>query len=187
MKANVKNRRSNRVPGSHRLLLTILSPSGTEAMKEVVTAVELSQYGARVRGYRTISADAQGLLTQLNSGRQASIRVAWQRRADADPNFLDTGVELLSGFDFWGIAFADPAVQSAPSAGPAKKVERPQELLEELQKLLASGNHQAQVLESIWCGLIEQLEARRVIAREDLVSAIRSLGSEGSGSTRKSG
>ena len=87
-------------------------------------------------------------------------------------------MELLSGFDFWGIAFTDPAAQPAPSSGPAKKAARPQELLEELQKLLPSGGQQEQMLESIWCGLIEQLEARRVIAREDLVSALRSLVSE---------
>ena len=187
MKANVKNRRSSRVPGSHRLLFTIINSSGAEIMKEIVTAVELSQYGARVRGYRTVSADAQGLLTQLSSGRQAPIRVAWQRRADADPNFLDTGVELLSGFDFWGIVFADPALQPAPFSGPAKKAVRPQELLEEMKKLLPSDNPQSQILESIWCGLIEQLEARRVIAREDLVSALRGLVAEGAKTAQKNG
>jgi hypothetical protein len=150
-----------------------------EIMKEIVTAVELSQHGARVRGYRTVNSDAQGLLTQLSSGRQAPIRVAWQRRAQEDPNFLDTGVELLSGFDFWGITFTDPATHPARSSEPGKRAVSPRELLEELQKLLPSANHRAQVLESIWCGLIEQLEARRVITREDMVVALRGLASEG--------
>ncbi len=68
MKPSRKDRRSKRIPAAHRLLLTILSPTGSEIAKEIVTTVEVSSHGARVRGIRTFRPDSQGLLTQLGSG-----------------------------------------------------------------------------------------------------------------------
>ena len=66
---------------TYRLLLTILGPTGLEVSKEIVTTVEVSLYGARVRGIRTFRPDSQGVLTQLSSGQQAPVRIAWQAPA----------------------------------------------------------------------------------------------------------
>ena len=177
MKGTHKDRRSKRVPATHRLLLTILGPNGAEITKEIVSTVELSQYGARVRGRRIFRSESEGVLTRLSSGRQARIRVAWQQKLDTPPGFFDTGVELLSGFDYWGIPFSEPAAAPANSAGSGGAEPRSApELLEGLIKQAAGDGH-SQVLEAAWCGLIEQLEASKVLTREELVSTIRSIAS----------
>ena len=75
MKSSRKARRSGRNPVEQRLLLTILGPSGWEIAKEIVTTVEVSLHGARVRGVRTFRLGSEGLLTQLGSGLQAPFRV----------------------------------------------------------------------------------------------------------------
>jgi hypothetical protein len=177
MTAKQSGRRSNRVQSAHRLLLTVLGPGGNEVAKEIVTSIELSRHGARVRGYRKLPRDAQGVLTLLTSGRQANVRIAWQQKAESDPNMMDTGLELLSGFDFWGLTFRDPnAKAAAAGASQRSKTLQPIDLLDELQKAFAgSGSGRTDALETVWCGLIEQLEAHKIIRRDELIAAIRSI------------
>ncbi|MGH9786710.1 MAG: hypothetical protein ACRD88_21280 [Terriglobia bacterium] len=186
MKPSRKDRRSKRAHSEQRLLLTILGPTGMEIAKEIVTTVEVSLHGARVRGIRTIRPDSQGVLTQLGSGQQAPFRVAWQARVPSNPGFLDTGVELLSGFDFWGMAFPEPTASPAPVAGPAPVAApapiasppiSPQKVLDELEKAAQpGGNDRARTLEAAWCNLIEQLEERKVFSREELLASLRNIG-----------
>ena len=180
-----KNRRSKRVPAAHRMLLTIINASGAEIAKEIVSTIEISQHGARVRGRRLLRANSEGLLTQLSSGRQARVRIAWQRPADAQAGLLDSGVELLNGFDYWNVSFVDPppqeqaAVNEAPPATVAAASAEaipPQELIEALAKEAAD---RPQVLETVWCALVEQLEAGQAVSRADLAAAIRSLAQQG--------
>ena len=177
-----KDRRSKRIPASHRLLLTILGPTGLEVSKEIVTTMEVSLHGARVRGIRTFRPDSQGVLTQLSSGQTAPVRVAWQAKAASNPKFLDTGVEFLSAFDFWGMEISDPAAASAPAERPPVS---PQELLEELDKTSQSpdGNQRARTLEAAWCGLIDQLEERKLLSRDELLASLRTI-SRNFGSTQ---
>jgi len=186
-KPSRKDRRSRRVPAEHRLLLTILGPTGSEIAKEIVTTVEVSLHGARLRGIRTFRPDSQGVLTQLGSGQQAPFRVAWQAKVPANPNFLDTGVELLADFDFWGVTFSEPTaspapavVTAAPVAAPApieKPSISPQEVLDELERTLqTSGDQRARTLEAAWCNLIEQLEERKVFSRDELLASLRNIG-----------
>lgn len=176
MSGTRRNRRSKRVPGTHRLLLTILGPTGLEIAKEIVSTVELSQYGARVRGRRSLRPESEGVLTQLRSGRQARIRIAWQRKCSESAEFFDTGVELLSGFDYWGDSFADPhasvrdAVPGSAGVAPLTTLELLGELKEEL-----SGDAGARSMELLWCGLVEQLEVNKVFTRDELIAAIRSI------------
>jgi hypothetical protein len=160
------------------MLLTILNESGGEIAKEIVSTVEVSQHGARIRGRRLLRTDWQGLLTQLSSGRQARIRVVWQRPSEDKGGLLDSGVELLSGFDYWGISFADPADVTTDDGKKVASGEREapsvpaQELIEALAAEVAD---RPQVLEAVWCALVEQLEARKALNRADLVDAIHSL------------
>lgn len=173
MKGSRKDRRSKRVAAAHRVLLTVLNANGAEIAKEIVSTVEVSQYGARVRGRRIMRPESEGVLTRLSSGRQARIRIAWQQKDSSHSGYLDTGVELLSGFDYWGISFAEP--EAAPANGSGSNMPATaQQLLEEL-KSAASGDAGSAMLEALWCGLIEQLEARKVLSREELVSSIRGI------------
>jgi hypothetical protein len=177
MKPSVKDRRSKRTPETHRLLLTILGPTGLEISKEIVTTIEVSLHGARVRGIRTFRPDSQGVLTQLSSGLQAPVRIAWQAKAESNSKSLDTGVEFLSAFDFWGMTFSEPA--AAPASGVAHvnlPPASPHALLEELEKMSPSADNQrVRALEAAWCGLIDQLEERKVFSRDELLASLRTI------------
>ena len=179
MKGTCKDRRSRRIPAAHRMLLTILGPTGSEIVKEIVSTVELSQFGARVRGRRSLRPEAEGMLTQLRSGRQARIRIAWQIKPDESAEFLDTGVEILSGFDYWGISFAEPESAPPTALNPATSPKGTaalaiHELLADVREKTA-GEAGTRNLEILWCGLIEHLERRQLITRDDLTTAIRSI------------
>ncbi|MBI3934650.1 MAG: hypothetical protein HY316_08135 [Acidobacteria bacterium] len=175
MKGTRKDRRSRRIPATHRLLLTILGPTGSEIAKEIVSTVELSQHGARVRGRRLLRPESEGMLTQLSSGRQARIRIAWQQKSAGNHGFLDSGVELLSGFDYWGISFAEPAAAPAsPASSNGANPLTPQELLQNLKEQ-NSGHAGAETLQTVWCALMEQLEERKVISRDELIASVRSI------------
>lgn len=186
MKPSRKDRRSKRVSSEQRLLLTILGPTGSEIAKEIVTTVEVSVHGARLRGIRTFRPDSQGVLTQLGSGQQAPFRVAWQAKVPSNPKCLDTGVELLAGFDFWGVPFSEPTAAPAPVAATApvaapapieKPTINPQEILAELERTSqASGDQRVRTLEAAWCNLIEQLEERKVFGRAELLASLRNIG-----------
>lgn len=178
MRTSRKDRRSERVPATHRLMLTILGPSGAEVLKEIVTTVEISQHGARLRGRRTLQTNWQGILVQLSSGRQASFRVVWQTKPASALEYMESGVELLANFSFWERTFSNPDAEPAAAEIVIETATvGPEELL---QQLCQSPGFQAQdrerVLEAVWCGLIEQLEERHVITRPELVASIRKIG-----------
>ena len=177
MKKSSKKRRSDRQPAAVRLLLTILGPSGAAVLKEVITTVEVSQYGARLRGRRPMEVGWQGVLIQLSSGRQAPFRVAWQIPVPDHPGYLDTGVELMPNLDFWGRRFS-PVPEPAPMEIVLEDATvSPAELLQALSpKSPEPGDAQAeQLLETVWCGLVEQLEERNVFTRAELVASIRKI------------
>ena len=181
MKKSSKKRRSERLPAAVRLLLTIQGPSGAAVLKEVITTVEVSQYGARLRGRRPMEVGLQGVLIQLSSGRQTPFRVAWQIPSPDHPAYLDTGVELMPNLDFWGRTFS-----SAPEPPPMEVVLEdatvsPAELLQALSpKSPEPGDAKAgQLLETVWCGLVEQLEERNVFTRAELVASIRRIAQPG--------
>ena len=177
MKKSSKKRRSDRLPAAVRLLLTILGPSGAAVLKEVITTVEVSQFGARLRGRRPMEVGWQGMLIQLSSGRQAPFRVAYQIPSPDDPAYLDTGVELMPSLDFWGRKFS-----SAPEPAPMEVVLEdatisPAELLQALSPKSpeSPGTQSVQLLETVWCGLVEQLEERNVFTRAEMVASLRKI------------
>ena len=173
MKGTRKDRRSKRVSASHRLLLTPLSPGGKEQAKEIVSTVELSQHGAHIRGRRHLLPDSEAVLTQLSSGRQARVRIAWQEKSTTHQGLFDAGVEVLSGFDFWGVSFAEEAMPAKTEEAPAP-VPSLRDILDELVKQ-SEDDPGTRIMETVWCGLVDHLEARDLIKREDLVQSIRAV------------
>ncbi len=167
MRTSRKDRRSERVPTTHKLLLTILGPSGAVILKEIVTSVEISQHGARLRGRRTLEADWKGVLVQLGSGQQAPCRVVWQTKSVSVPASLETGVEILSVHDFWRRNFSNPDAEPESAEIVIEDASVTPEML--LRKLGEASNSHAkgdmQVLEAVWCGLVEQLEERNLFTR----------------------
>jgi hypothetical protein len=184
MKTTQKKRRSKRVSAAHRLMLKILGADGGDVVKEVVTTVELSRHGARLRGRRALTLDARGLLVQLRSGEQIPFRVAWQIKAPAGQGYLDTGVEFLEDSDFWKQTFSRE--ETAPAAAeeaatPLRKLPPekllPEKLLEDLLQSPAFQDRESGLfLEGVWCGLVEQLEERHVFTRAELVASLRAIG-----------
>ena len=177
MRTSKKDRRSERIPVAHRLILSILGVSGAEMLKEIITTVEVSQHGARIRGRRTLQRDWKGMFVQLSSGRQAPVRVVWQVKPSEEAEFYESGVEILAEFNFWGRAFASPDLEPE-QAGIAieEAAVTPEEFLQELKKSSAFRSDQnGKLLEAMWCGLIEQLEERRLLTRKELVAAIRKV------------
>ncbi|HWP83593.1 MAG TPA: hypothetical protein VNN17_00245 [Terriglobia bacterium] len=173
MKDAYRPRRSKRVPGVVRLLLTVLGPTGAEIAKEIVSTIELSRHGARVRGRRSLRQNAEGTVTQLSSGRQARFRVAWQKQTSGHPGFLDTGLEILSEFDYWGKSFDESKPEYSDSPGAAEAATA-QELIAELKRN-ADGPDGGRSLELLWCALVEHLEAKKVLSRDELIRAVRSI------------
>ena len=177
MKTPSKKRRSERLPAAVRLLLTIPGPGGAVALKEVVTTVEVSQYGARLLGRRLLEVGSQGVLIQLSSGRQTPFQVAWQAKSPARPGYLNTGIELLPNLHYWDRAFS-PAPEPSPTeiAIDAEAVSA-----EELVRALAPESspqqdwHSEPLLEVLWCGLVDQLAERKVITRAELAASLRKI------------
>lgn len=173
MARSKKDRRSERIAAKHRMILSILGTSGAELLKEIITTVEVSQHGARIQGRRTLQPGWQGALVHLSSGRQAPIRVVWHVKAAGE--YFETGIELLAEHNFWGRTFANPDVTEQQPAIENLFVS-PQELIAILGKSLPAGSAKDQtMLEAVWCGLVEQLEERKVFTRQELVAAIRKL------------
>lgn len=177
MSTSKKNRRSERVPATHRLILTIFGPSGDEMLKEIITTMELSQHGAHIKGRHTLQPDWKGVLLQLSSGRQVPVRVAWQAKPSAGAEYLESGVEFLADLNFWGRAFSKPDAEPE-KAGIAieNAAMSPEELFEAFRKSSAFDPEQnGRMLEAVWCGLVEQLEERKVFTRKELVAAVRKI------------
>src|SRR5262249_22323627 len=160
----------------HRVLLSLLGPNGEEVAKEIVSTVELSQYGAHIRGRRILTPESEGVLTQLSSGRQARVRIAWQEKSATHHGFYEAGVELLSGFDYWAVSFVNPPAVSDSAQPQTANALTLHELLYELVK--NSSEQAPKILESVWCGLVEELESRKIVHRDELVSSIRAIAEE---------
>ena len=178
MRTSQKERRSERVPETHRLLLTILGPSGAVLLKEIVTTVEIAQHGARLKGRRTLESNWKGVLIQLGSGQQAPCRVVWQSKSASEPACLETGVEILATHNFWRRGFSNPDAEPESAEIVIEEAPvTPEALLRELGEASASqAKGDMQVLEAVWCGLVEQLEERNLFTRAELIAAIRKIG-----------
>ena len=175
MRTSRKDRRSERVTAAHRLMLTVLGESGGEILKEIITTIEISQHGTRIKGRRTLQPNWRGNLIQLSSGRQTPFRVVWQVKSPSDPLYLEAGLEILATTSFWGRSFANPdADPEAPEIVIENVALSPQELLRELRKISPAPGS-PRVLEAAWCGLVEQLEERKVFTRTELVASLRKL------------
>ena len=174
MRTSKKDRRSERVPVTQRLILTILGTSGSEVLKEIVTTVEVSQHGARVHGRRSLQPNWKGNFVQLNSGRQAPVRVVWQVKPEGNAEYMESGVEILAEFNFWNRDFANPDAEPEPAEIVIENAAIPaEELLQKSAAFKAQSNEK--VLETVWSGLVDQLEERSVLTRKELAEAIRKL------------
>ncbi|MSO20417.1 MAG: hypothetical protein EXQ56_08120 [Acidobacteria bacterium] len=119
----------------------------------------------------------------LSSCRQAPFRIAWHIPSDSHPGYHETGIEFVESIDFWGCDFSDHQqgaasakdIQGTPTRGfENSAAANPRDLLDQLVQ--AEDTPKGHTLTAaLWCGLIEQLEERRVFTRSNLVSALKKL------------
>jgi len=179
MSGSKKNRRSNRVPVSDKLILTITGDGDSELLKEIITTLEISKNGARIRGRRTLHPDWKGAFVQLSSGRRAPVRIVWQRKPSPGAEYLESGVEILSDYDFWGRTFTTGDMDEEPAVVIENSPLSPEQLLQLFSEAAGvKAEQSAKLLEVFWCGLVEQLEERKVITREELAASIRKIAGE---------
>lgn len=166
-------RRSKRIQANHNLLITILDPAGHELAREVVTSVELSKHGARVRGRMPLKPGSAGVLVELRSLQKAPFQVAWQTKT-GEKEFLDTGLEFTKDLDFWEEALSKAKKKTAETEN--EKISS-KALLQEVLKTAAPQSQESERFwEGIWSGLVEQLEERKVFTRAELVAYLRKIG-----------
>ena len=166
-------RRSRRIQAKHNLLMTILGPDENEIAKEIVSTVELSKHGARVRGRKPIEPGSAGVLVELRTLRKAPFRVAWHAKT-GEQEYLDSGLEFTEDFDFWGDDF--PSARKKAAANGEQEISA-NELLQEVLKAAGTPSQESERFwEGIWSGLVEQLEERNIFARAELVTYLRKIG-----------
>lgn len=170
-----KRRRSARVPKAERLLLNITSPV---AVQEIALTVEVSEHGAKVLSRRRLLPESRGSALLISAGRQAPCRIAWQKAPGPDGR-METGVEIYSNTNFWGLGIGPGETAPAPQEPPEPPAPEPaaaappsaRELLEQLQAQAVSDSFPLQ----LWGELVDALEAKGVFTRDELIGMLRKL------------
>ena len=185
MKTGNKSRRSPRIPARHNMMLMVDGNAGETVSKEVVTTVLISRHGAHLVSRRPLDENTKGKVAHLGTCKQATFRIAWQTPSRSQPGYHEMGIEFEDLSDFWGASFGEvKPVEVATSAEPER--ESPirtssaadlsgTEVLE-LLKIASSNAEGREITDAIWCGLVEQLEERRLITRGELIASLRRVG-----------
>lgn len=188
MKASSRNRRGPRIAARHNIMLMVEGPPGERPAKEVVTTLHISRHGAHLVGRRALQENSKGRVAHLGTCKQAPFRIAWQAPSKQQPGFHEMGIEFEEPADFWGASFEAAsapagATEPIPAEGPALSDSTSQQssgsscgaLLEQLRQVPSSAEGR-EVTDALWCGLVEQLEERRVITRGELIASLRKVG-----------
>lgn len=189
MKDTNKNRRSPRIAARHNIMLMVEAQPDGQPSKEVVTTMHISRHGAHLIGRRAISENSRGRLAHLTTCKQAPFRIAWQAPSKARPGFHEMGIEFEEMSDFWGASFAasdksspaasaeaeGPSVPKTNSSASGNEETARGAILDQL-RAVPPGPDGREITDAIWCGLVEQLEERRVISRGELIASLRKVG-----------
>jgi len=172
---SAKRRRSRRINKSERVLLNLSTPV---AIQDIAVTIEVSAHGAKVLARRKMAAGARGTATYIAAGREVPCRIVWQRAAGTDGR-METGIEIFSNTNFWGLDLAGselepepvpapepPAVAALPTSGSAAA-------LVEAVKGQAGA---ATLPMDLWCAIVDALEAKGVFSREELIAMLRKIG-----------
>lgn len=193
MTKSEKNRRSARIAAKHNLMLMLDADKDKQSSKEIVTTLHISKHGAHLLGRRQLLENVTGRLAHLSTCKQAPFRIAWQAPSRAQPGFHEMGIEFEQLADFWGATFeADAAIKAEdapsvtstpeePETSPREKSSSTREAgdcgtILDLLRTISPGAEGRETTDALWCGLIEQLEERRVISRSELIASLRKVG-----------
>ena len=184
---SAKRRRSKRVSKSERVMLSISEPS---PVQDIVVTLEISQHGSKVLARRHFVADSRGTALFIAAGKQVPCRVAWQRAPGAEGR-METGLEIYSNANFWGLDLAgsevdpEPAlpaalslVKPAPAAAVAPSASAPSSVSAMIAALSANlgPTKSASLPIDLWCALVDNLEAKGVFTRAELTATLKKMG-----------
>jgi hypothetical protein len=183
MKASNKSRRSPRIPARHNVMLIVDGAEGASTSKEVVTTVHISQHGAHLVARRRLNESSKGKVAHLSTCRQAAFRIAWQAASTSQPGYHDIGIEFEGLTDFWGTTYEEAksterSTQPTPSEDVARASNAATSTAEvlDLLRTVPSSPEGRDITDALWCGLVAQLEERRVITRAELIASLREIG-----------
>ncbi len=171
---SAKRRRSKRVSKSERVMLNIVTPS---PVQDIVVTLEVSAHGAKVLARRHLEVDSRGTATFIAVGRQVPCRVAWQRPPGPEGR-METGLEIYSQTNFWGLDLEGSEIEPAPIAPPPPRVSK--ENVETIGELVETMKASASPTLSIdlWCVLVDTLETKGVFSRTELIAMLKKLAKE---------
>jgi hypothetical protein len=191
-------RRSKRISKSERVMLDITDPA---PVQDIVVTLEVSANGAKVLARRHFQKESKGTAMFIAAGRKVPCRIAWQRAPGPDGR-METGLEIYSNGNFWGLDLAGSEVEPDPpkplpaalrasepaakpsgrsSSGshpvvsaPAAKKE-PSATMKAIIEALGN-NRSASLPIDLWCLLVDNLEAKGVFSRAELIAMLKKIG-----------
>lgn len=190
-------RRSKRISKSERVMLDITNP---KPVQDIVVTLEVSANGAKVLARRHMEKEARGTAMFIAAGRQVPCRIAWQRAPGPDGR-METGLEIYANGNFWGLDLEGSEVEitmdqskplplslRAPAFGPAPAkplaaTPPPHGVAGKAQPanmhamIAALGaNRSASLPIDLWCMLVDNLEAKGVFSRAELIAMLKKIG-----------
>jgi hypothetical protein len=171
---SAKRRRSKRVAKSERVMVSITDPP---PVQDVVVTLEVSQHGAKVLARRHFLADSRGTAMFIATGREVPCRVAWQRSPGAEGR-METGLEIYSNSNFWGLDLEGSELEPDPPppkpAAATPKAAAPPSVAAMVDAL--ESKNSATLSIDLWCALVDNLEAKGVFSRAELIAMLKKLG-----------
>ncbi len=177
-------RRSKRVSKSERVMLDITDPT---PVQDIVVTLEVSAHGAKVLARRHMQKEARGTAMFIAAGRKVPCRIAWQRPPCPDGR-METGLEIYSNGNFWGLDLEGSEVDPEPApvpvapAGPkmpaalrpASGAESPSATMRAITEAI-SKNRSVSLPIDLWCMLVDNLESKGVFSRAELIAMLKKI------------
>jgi len=176
---SAKRRRSRRINKSERVLIHLTSPID---IQDIGVTIEVSNTGAKLLARRKMAPESRGIARFIAAGREVPCRIVWQRAAGPDGR-METGIEIYSNTNFWGLDLSGSEVEPVPepATAPAPTVSDTGPASALLESVKAQAGAASLPLE-LWAALVDSLEAKGVLTREELIAMLRKIGSsQGSG------
>ncbi len=165
-------------------MLDITEP---KQVQDIVVTLEVSAHGAKVLARRTFEKESRGTAMFIAAGRKVPCRVAWQRKPGPDGR-METGLEIYSNANFWGLDLAGSEVEPEPAEAlpptppsgvklgtlPASAREQPVTIRALVEAL--GSNRSASLPIDLWCLLVDNLEAKGVFSRAELIAMLKKIG-----------
>jgi hypothetical protein len=156
---SAKRRRSRRVSKSERVMVSLSKPV---PVQDIAVTVDLSAHGSKVLARRKLPPNGQGMLQYISAGRQVPCRIVWQKPPGPDGR-METGVEIFSNTNFWGLDLSGSELESEVAATPAPAAPAPSAPMPPADS------------PELWAILVDELEAKGVVTRAELIERLQRL------------